>query len=119
MIPDIEQYRKEKKIWQEAGKPLRSPKRIEELYNICKGCEHFQKITANFGQCKICTCFLRKYSTSKNKLAFATTRCPLEEPNWIEEENITNLVEEEPVQNIIQPRRGRPGAAPVNDCGCR
>lgn len=118
MIPNLSQYIEEKKKWKEAGKPVRSIQRIQELYNICKGCEHFNKLTSKTGQCKICTCFLRQNSTNKNKLAFATTRCPLEEPKWTEEiilEQTEEAVEEippQPQQFIQRPKRQ------TNDCGC-
>ena len=118
-MPNLPQYIEERRKWKEAGKPVRSMQRIQELFDICRTCENFLKLTSNSGQCKICTCFLRKNSTSKNKLAFATTRCPLEEPKWVEE---TILVKEEeaveetppqPQQQFIQrPKRQ------VNDCGC-
>lgn len=119
MMPNLIQYIEEKKKWKEAGKPVRGVQRIHELYNICKQCEHFLKLTSNTGQCKICTCFLRQNSTNKNKLAFATTRCPLEKPKWVEEEGtqteeaaIMDEPQSQPQQFIQRPKRQ------TNDCGC-
>lgn len=66
--------------WIKMGRPVRTPEKIVELYNICSSCEHFQK-----DRCMECGCYIKKHGIIMNKLALANTRCPLDEPKWIEE----------------------------------
>jgi len=83
LIKQAETYLAERKKWADAGKPMRSQERIEELYQICKECEHFRSY-----YCGICGCYINK-GTKFNKLLYATTICPLkdigETPKWIQE----------------------------------
>jgi hypothetical protein len=87
IIPDFNLYRQEKKQWKEAGEPVRSDERVKELYNICASCEHYipLPVLENRGQCAVCTCLLSVDDDRLNKLRWATTRCPLEEPKWTED----------------------------------
>jgi hypothetical protein len=64
--------------WVAAGKPFRSNKYIEQLYSICENCptKKFIKIDDNSGQCAECECYLKRDSTTKNKLAWPTEACP-------------------------------------------
>ncbi len=120
-FPDKKQYEEEKEKWREAGEPLRSKERIREIYDEnCSPCEHFIKISRYIGQCDICTCFLRRAGTNLNKIAFATTRCPLPEPRWVEEVNkevekaeVSTEPETTKVQYIHRPQK--PGG---KGCGC-
>lgn len=80
------QYKKEKKKWKEAGKPLRNPERIAEIYSICSGCPHFEKdggFVPGYDKCGICQCNLHPSSDHLNKIAWATTKCPAETPLWL------------------------------------
>lgn len=86
LIERGKRYLTERKKWADAGKPMRSQERINEIYDsFCKDCVYRQKYKYC---CEICSCFINR-GTAFNKIAFATTRCPLEEigeqPKWIEE----------------------------------
>ena len=100
----IKSYREELKKWEDAGKPLRSKGRIEEIFNTyCKKCE-FLTTQIRLTICDRCGCFINQHQ-NLNKIAFATTRCPLEQPKWIEEinelEQEKNIgVEEEKPQTV-------------------
>lgn len=112
-LPDIKLYRQEKKKWKEAGEPTRSDEKVLELFEICKSCEHFIKITKSIGQCGVCTCALRQDGDAMNKLRWATTSCPLPEPKWTAEEGIQKEAEQEvpaQPQYINRPKKG--------GCGC-
>ena len=80
----IVRYVMERIKWELAGKPMRTPERVHELYHqVCKPCP-------NFGgdRCNVCGCYISDHlnNPSFNKLAWSTTHCPLPEPKWIEEE---------------------------------
>jgi len=102
LIKQAETYLAERKKWAEAGKPMRSQERIEELFNICKECEHFRSY-----YCGICGCFINK-GTTFNKLAWSSTRCPLEQiskiPKWFEEDDFN--------PELIEKKKKE------GDCGC-
>ena len=116
-------YLNERKKWADAGSTIRSKERIEELFNICQSCDKYIKIKENRGKCGVCGCYLtNRENATFNKLAFSTTRCPLEEPKWVEEsgyENIKIKPEEikieEPTPEQIQP----PSPPKRGGCGCR
>jgi hypothetical protein len=95
MLDKAQQYLTERGKWVQYGKPLRTPERIEELYNICIECEQYEPKKENVGNCALCGCYVRKAGKNMNKLSYATTRCPLEEPKWIEEPEILALTEEQ------------------------
>lgn len=109
-IPNIEQYRQEKKTWKNMGEPKRSDEKVIELYAICSKCEHYLPLLENVGQCGICTCILRKDGERINKLRWATTRCPLDEPKWTEEPGYEKSGD---TLNSIPPP-----PAPNKGCGC-
>lgn len=78
MIALWKRYKESTKIWESAGKPLRSDEDIARIYDEhCQPCEHRQK-----SRCGICGCFLKRVGTKLNKIARATDRCPLEPPKW-------------------------------------
>ncbi len=115
-VPDIKLYREEKKKWIEANEPVRTDEKVLELYNICADCENYTPLPLfkDRGQCKICTCLLSKDGDRMNKLRWATTKCPLEEPKWLEEEEYRQEKSEpEPKQIGPDPHRGR-----NKGCGC-
>ncbi len=115
-IPNIQQFREEKQKWKDAGSPVRTPEKIAEIFNICSQCEHHIEISSSVYQCGICTCFIRDAGLSANKAAYATTRCPLEEPKWVEESGYEQQVktqEEQPQQPQYIKRPPRNGG-----CGC-
>jgi hypothetical protein len=108
--PDIERYKEERQKWIEEGQPVRSPERVEEIFNnYCKPCPKFIPIPlfSNRGQCGKCSCLLSSDSDKMNKIQWATTRCPLtieedgQEPKWIEEPQ-----QIEAAQVVEQPRIG-------------
>lgn len=76
-------YKKERDIWVEAGKPLRTPEQIEEIFEVCKACPFFDTGGSDSqGNCGICGCFIKKQGTTLNKAAWATTKCPHKPPKW-------------------------------------
>ena len=89
MLSLLKQYLAEEKKWKEAGQPIRSPERMAEIHSICRGCPMFRKdggIIPTYDQCSICKCNLHESHHLLNKIAWATTRCPKDDPEWIEEE---------------------------------
>jgi len=81
----LKQYQKERKKWKEAGKPIRSKERMEEIYSICEKCPFFNKedgIIFDFDECDICGCNLHPTDTKLNKIAWATTHCPDNPSRW-------------------------------------
>ncbi len=70
--------------WVKAGRPYRDEEKIKEIYQICSDCEHYKPQSPGRGECGICGCKLRAESIMLNKIAWATTRCPLEQPKWEE-----------------------------------
>jgi hypothetical protein len=76
--------------WVAAGKPLRTPQAIAELFVICENCPsmNFIPISDGIGRCAECACWLRKDSRDRNKLAWPTSPCP--------DGHFQNEVEEEP-----------------------
>ncbi len=117
LVPSYSQYQEEKQKWKEAGEPLRSPEKIQELFNICNSCEHKIVVSPRILQCGICTCLLRPQGNKANKLAYATTRCPLEEAKWVEEPGYEQKKAEpeapaQPQFNSRKPKNAGGG------CGC-
>ena len=80
----ISQYLKERVKWKKFDKPIRTQREIDELFIICNDCENYQKVDEVHGSCSICKCGIKKTGAFLNKLAWGTTRCPLEEPKWKE-----------------------------------
>ena len=76
----MKRYRQAKRRWKKAGKPLRPPEVIADIYdNVCSKCEHFDD-----DSCGICGCRLKREGTKWNKLSWATERCPDNPPRWME-----------------------------------
>lgn len=120
--PDFNNYKKERQEWVDNGSPLRTKEKILEIFTICNECDKHIPVSENIVQCSVCTCFIRKYGTKLNKAAFSTTRCPLEEPKWIEEEGYQNQQQNEqqkeaepevPAQPQFNSRKPKSGG-----CGC-
>lgn len=61
-----------------AGLPKSSTREIYQRYEICKNCEHFNKIKS---ECKICGCNISTKKIFLNKLAWADQECP--EKKWL------------------------------------
>ena len=75
--------------WVAAGKPLRTPEKIAELFTICEQCPSvsFIPISDGIGRCAECGCWLKKTETTRNALAWPTKPCPDQHfPNEVEEE---------------------------------
>lgn len=109
----------ERTKWVQAGKPYRSDERMAEVFAICKECPFFNKETENGGSCGICGCKLSPTDKFLNKIAWATTECPLESPKWAPEPPQVKIgmfsqpfvpVAQEAPQTIIEP--------PTGGCGC-
>jgi hypothetical protein len=68
--------------WEEAGKPVRSDERVQEIYD--QHCSQCPMLTATLlGEaCKLCGCKLSREGNWLNKLRWATESCPLEQPKW-------------------------------------
>lgn len=89
----IRQYNKERKEWKQAGKPLRSDDRIQELYSICSSCPMFEKgkgYVPGYDRCGICGCQLHPSAKKLNKLSWATTQCPANPPLWTSDDTNKN-----------------------------
>lgn len=122
------QFLIERAKWKKVGKPVRSAEKIQELFNICNACEHYIKNTETSGNCGICKCNLKNVAGSLNKLAWATTRCPLPEPKWMpepayvdvaaspEEIQIEESLPDEP-DEPLEPSAPQPPKS--RGCGCR
>lgn len=85
MFDLVKQYNNEKQKWKEAGKPIRSKERMEELHSICQKCPFFNKgegMVPGSDECDICGCNLHPSSTTMNKLAWGTTHCPDDPSRW-------------------------------------
>jgi len=118
MFNKVKQFLEEKKGWDDAGQPYRSEEKIQELFNICIQCPEYQKVSKKVGKCGVCGCRLSYSSKFLNKLAWATTRCPLDEPKWIED---IKLDEQAPAETPVETQTEEPPKpAPkiVRGCGC-
>lgn len=138
MFENIKQYIIERAKWRKSGKPLRTPERIEQLFKICSSnqCLNYISKDIDRGECNICHCNLLRQGNYFNKLAWGTTRCPLEHPLWVEEnvyqiDDITsedivqaeqehNLESAAPAQEIIPEQVPAPFVPPParGGCGC-
>lgn len=115
------QFLKERAKWKAAGSPTRTPEKAQELFNICSNCEHFKKTInkENHGQCSICGCSLTPDPKIYfNKIGWATTRCPLEEPKWIEEENLNQQTESKEEEQDSPTPPPAPPTPRQGGCGC-
>jgi hypothetical protein len=97
MIDKFIRYKEERKKWVEAGKPYRDQAKISHLFHICSHCEHFEPETKRKGKCGDCGCNIKIEGRLLNKLAWATTQCPLDEPKWLAEgDTPKKIVSDEP-----------------------
>jgi hypothetical protein len=85
LLEKAKRYLAERKRWANEDKPVRSPEEMERIFNICRECPLFNKSTEVSGTCNECGCSLHKSRLTLNKIAWATTSCPLEEPKWVAE----------------------------------
>lgn len=91
----IRRFVQESNAWAAAGRPLRPPARVLELYEtVCTPCEHF-----GGDKCNFCGCNISATGKFANKLAWATTRCPLDPPKF-EPESKENWVKLDIVSKI-------------------
>ena len=81
----LSQYLEERQQWKSFGSPYRNKEEMSRIFKICAGCEEYIKKTENSGKCNICKCNLKKDSLLLNKIAWATTKCPKYQPEWIED----------------------------------
>lgn len=87
LIERIKAYREELDKWEKAGRPYRSKSEIEFIYKEC--CEKCEFLTSQMGMnvCDVCGCFINK-SLTMNKIALATTHCPIDK--WLAKETKEN-----------------------------
>lgn len=83
----INQYLNERAKWIKFGKPYRNPEDRLRIFNICYSCDKFIKESEVEGNCSICGCGIKKEGNMFNKIAWATTKCPLRKPKWTEEKD--------------------------------
>ena len=77
------------KRWSESGFKLRAVDTVEKMFDgHCQPCDRYVG-GRNDGQCAECKCSLSRTGRLKNKLAWATTRCPLDK--WTEETMLDGL----------------------------
>lgn len=95
MFEGIKRFLSERAKWKKAGSPIRNVHAIRELFIICSKCPHFVRSKKNMheGNCGICSCRLSREKEYLNKLAWATTRCPLDPPKWLELPQYAELAE--------------------------
>jgi hypothetical protein len=96
-------YLNEKKIWQQAGQPLRTDEEIERIFrDVCASCEHVTKKKNKLYQCRLCGCFLKPEGSTFNKIAWATTNCPAIPPKWTAEIELPEEEKKELEQKMFQ-----------------
>lgn len=80
-------------IWIKAGRPVRPKELVRSLFlEQCKPCEHYKGGNKG-GRCNVCNCSIRREGVMINKLAMATTRCPLDDPRWTEYKEASEFYE--------------------------
>lgn len=94
---NIVSYEQELDKWEKAGKPVRSPERMKEIFDT--HCFHCPYYTGE--KCNICGCLIN-LTTGLNKLRWATTYCPHDPPKWTADIPINNDAEE---KAVIQPEK--------------
>lgn len=85
MIKLILRFFKELYRWIIGGAKYRSPEEMLEIYDICKQCPFFKRGGGHvdgYDKCTMCGCNLHPTSKKINKIAWATTKCPLPKPRW-------------------------------------
>ena len=85
MVKLLKQFYEEKWKWDEAGQPYRTKERIREIYDICSKCPLFLKkegFVHGYDKCSKCGCNLHPKHKTLNKIAWATTECPKDDPEW-------------------------------------
>lgn len=87
LISLTKRYTKEREVWVNAGKPLRSPEEIERIFTICSACPFFFAKSSASGSCSICGCQIKKRGKLMNKAAWATTECPKTPSEWLPNQN--------------------------------
>lgn len=87
IISLTKRYTKEREVWVNAGKPLRTPEEIERIFTICSACPFFFANSSASGSCSICGCQIKKRGKLMNKAAWATTECPKTPSEWLPNKN--------------------------------
>ncbi len=61
------------------GSPYRSKTAIDVIFTeLCQPCEHFEQGPVfDYGRCKECGCLLKRTGRQRNKIARATSKCPI------------------------------------------
>lgn len=120
MMNKIKKFLLEQAKWIKSGQPYRTEEKIQEIFNLCKTCEHFLKNKKeNEGNCGICGCRLTESKQYMSKNSWATTRCPLEEPKWVEEPEYQNIeVSEKEIKVVEQQPEKITAPKKHGGCGC-
>src|SRR6185369_6717168 len=123
MFDKVKQFLIERAKWKKAGSPNRTNDEVKEIFDICNKCPEYKKRTEREGNCGVCGCRITMWKTYRSKNTWATTRCPLENPKWIERLEYQNLeVSEEEIkaeEEAIKIEQEQPGkTAPVKKKGC-
>lgn len=65
--------------WVLRGCPIRDEKKMSEIFQVCEQCPEFDRYApgVDYGICKVCKCNLHRTDKKLNKIAWATTKCPL------------------------------------------
>jgi len=115
------QYLDERRRWVEAGKPLRSEERIAEIFEICSKntCGQYIEKGEGVGQCGLCGCNLKKRGTLLNKISWANTSCPMEEPLWGPEEGIAQEKNKDDNISLSLSKEEKAEARKKGGCGCK
>jgi hypothetical protein len=127
MFDKLKRFISERAKWKKAGSVYRTTNEAQQLFEICKKCEHFKKKGPAEGSCGICGCRLTRSKEYFNKLAWATTRCPLEPPKWVEMKGFENIevseeemqIEEASVTKEEQEQLNNTAAPAKKKCGCK
>jgi len=81
VIALIKRYMAAHDRWDAAGRPMRSKEQMEDIFKICKECEHIKWDLLGY-KCNICKCRLHHKREKINKIAMATESCPDDPPRW-------------------------------------
>jgi rRNA maturation endonuclease Nob1 len=82
LISKAVNYVKDTAEWVASGIPYRSKVAIDVIFTeVCQPCEYFkQGPVFDYGTCEKCGCPLKRAGRNRNKIAWATSKCP--EGKW-------------------------------------
>jgi hypothetical protein len=107
-------YLSSRREWVDAGKPMRPEDKVKKIFEVkCKVCKHY-----NGSSCNVCGCFVND-GMNVNKIAWATTECPDDPPQWGKEKVLApaKRLEQEPRNPPPQPKK-KAQKRKKKPCGC-